>query len=162
MNERVTALLAVFVAELGASSCLAVLLPSSPIFRTTQTLVQVLGQQAIVVFMLSALLAAGCWIAAPKIWRLRQELSSKLKALAWVSLLLTAVAAGVTLLFFQAGSPWSDPAADFEKGTHGLILALLLQAAATLVFYWATVAVCIYIERKRVIQVTPNPKFGRH
>jgi hypothetical protein len=162
VNERVAALWGILVAETGASVCLGLILPNSSIFRTVQTPSELLGPQICAVLLLSAVIAIRCWIMAPKIWRLRQQMSSKFRALALVSVIVVLLNITVTLGFFELGTPWSDAAAEFDHGSRSLILALAVQGASTLLFYWLTIAAIIHFERKRIVQVTPNPKFGRH
>lgn len=88
-------------------------------------------------------------------------MSSKIRVLIWISVVFLIVEMGVTLLFFEVGSPWFRASADFDDHTGTPLLGLFVQGLASLVFYWATIALYIFIDRNRVLQVTPNPKFGR-
>lgn len=88
-------------------------------------------------------------------------MSSKIRVLIWISVIFIVVEMGVTLLFFEVGSPWFKASADFDDHAGNVFTGLIFQGVSSLLLYWGTVALYIFIERKRIVQVTLNPKFGR-
>lgn len=120
MNEQIAALWSILVAELGASLYLAVMQPDSSLFGTVQTPARLLVPRMCTFNLVTTVFAGICWIVAPKMWRLRQRMSSKIHVLIWISVVFLVVEMGVSLLFFEAGSTWFRASADFDDHTGTL------------------------------------------
>lgn len=161
MNERIAAISAVLVAEIGSSICLALFLPENTVFRTVQIPSHLLMPQVLTVLALGIIAALLAWIIVPKIWRVRQLRRSKLRTLSWVGTFLLLFTGAVTIYYFEEGSAWFGAAADFDHGYRGVARALLVQLSATLLLYCAVIAVMLSLSKRKVGQVTASPKFGK-
>jgi hypothetical protein len=161
VNERFTSLYALLAAELGGSAVLLLAAPervrNAGFTSLADTLLPHLGIVAVVWTAFALLL----WILIPGFWRIRQELSSKLRFLGWVC--------AVALVLDNLASVWLylDPAglagADVRLIHSGraLAFALVLRSVAALIFFWGVVWVHFEVDRRRIVQVTPPPRFGR-
>ncbi len=161
MNERFTSLYALLAAEIGGSTALLLLSPDRVRNAGFTSLINMLLPHFGIIAMIWTVVAVLIWILIPGFWRIRQELSNKLRVLGWVC--------GVGLLLDNLASLWIylDPAGidggDVRMIHSGraLAFALILRSLAALVSFWVVVRLHIEVDRRKLIQVTPPPKFGR-
>ena len=161
MDERFAALTGLFLAELGSFACLAIVSPSNAVFRGTVTRWDLLTPHAGGVFLFFAIIAGLVWVVSPTTYRIRQGTGSKLKALTWVVLTIVALSNAVMIYLFEEGVPGAMAVPDPGHESGGLGLALAILTVTGLALFWIAVLLLLWISKRRVVQVTPNPKFGR-
>jgi hypothetical protein len=161
VNERWTVVLAVVCAEAGGSIALLIGSPQRVRAAGFTSFLEILVPSAGAVLLFCAVMAGVSWVMVPKLWRFRQELSTKLRLLGWVCavwLLLDNVAT----VYFYPGSATLDGFGDSMVHSLGaLIVAMALKSGAGLFCFWLAVWCHIEVDRRKVVGVTPPPKFGR-
>jgi hypothetical protein len=161
LNERYTVFLALTAAELGGSAVLLLSAPERVKTAGFTSLLEMLLPHAAAVAAFWGVVAAATWVLAPGIWRIRQGLASKLRLLSWVfaiGLLLDNV---VTFLLSMDPAVMEVGDVAVVRSDESLGLALLLRSLGMLLCFWGTVWVHVLVERRRPVQVTPPPKFGK-
>jgi hypothetical protein len=159
VNERWTVLFALLGAELGGTMALLVAAPESAGAAGFTSVLDVLVPHAGVVAAVWGGVAGMTWVLAPKLWRIRQELSSKLRLLGWVCVLGLLADNLVSLYLYL--QPVEGVVDHSVRSAGSLAVALLLRTVGGLIFFWLVVLVHVRVDRRRVPQVTPPPKFGR-
>lgn len=158
MNERLVFLSSILIAELGTSASLYLLLPESPLVRRYPELAAYMAAHAIPSLGFWGFLAALSAVIMPKLWRRRQNRSTKLSLLARIGLVGVAIDLGASLYLWsqaevgagEVGSPVVSYAV--RLGAYVAIFALAV-GIADLFARWH--------ERRNPPSATPPPRFGR-
>jgi hypothetical protein len=161
LNERFTSLYALLAAELGGSAMLLIASPQRVRNAGFTSLIDMLLPHFGILAIVWTIVAVFIWILIPGFWRIRQDLSNKLRVLGWVcavGLLLDNVVS-LCLYLDTAGLEGAD--VRIIHSGRALALALVLRSVAALIFFWAAVWAHYQIERRRFVQVTPPPRFGK-
>ena len=156
MNERITVWLALPGAEVGADLALWFFQPGMLQFATNRVLL--FAQHAATVLAGWALISCAVWVFLPFMWRIRQETRSKLRFLSLVCLVMLVLENGVTAgLLSSVDAGLTGGVSAQEMG-----MVLLIRTGGALAGFWLCVWLHSRVASRRVIQVTPNPKFGRN
>ncbi len=159
MNERLVFLLSVLAAEFGTSAVFFVSRSESPLTRPYPELVAYLAAHAAPSLGAWALLAGLSAILMPKLWRRRQNRSTKLTLFARVGLLGLAVdLIGSLYLWMGAANDGvvepASPVTSFlvRLGLYALIFASVVGLSDQIAAWYA---------RRNPPATTPPPRFGR-
>ena len=158
MNERLTVLFALASAEVGGA--LALLLGSTREMRGAgfTSGPELLLPHAATMAVYWACVAGVSRMLSPKLWRYRQGMDTKLRLLGWVCGLWLLVDSIVTAYLYRT-SLAVDGAGP--PPVELLLLAMALRSVGGLGCFWLAVWAHVEVERRRVVQVTPPPKFGK-
>ena len=161
MNERLTVVLAVVCAEAGGSLALLIGSPQRVRAAGFTSFLDMLVPSAGAVLLFCAAIAGASWVMVPKLWRLRQGLATKLRLLGWVCVLWLLLDNAATVYFYPGSATLDGFGDPIVHSLSALIVAMALKSGAGLLCFWLAVWCHIQVDRRKVVGVTPPPKFGR-
>jgi len=161
LNERVAFLAAILSAEIGSCAIFLVSHYGATFATPENSSVDLAAEHAAIVAAVWILLASFSWLLAPKLWRIRQNLSTKLRLLGVICVLALAVDNLVSFSLLTQSLTAAPAAQSLDRPVPSLAPLLALRSAAALVFFWLAVLVTERINHHLRPHVTPAPKFGR-
>ncbi len=158
LNERITFLAAAVTAGLTTSVLPFLLSPSSPLCAGAPGLLSYAGDHfSLSIGLWVAVFAAAWLVTGPRLVRPRQNLSTKLRLLAWLGLAGTLIDNAVSLYQFQ-----NSPAASIARlPSSALLPGLAGRSLLYAITFAAVVTLSCLIAARHRPTVTPPPRFGR-
>jgi hypothetical protein len=158
LSERLSFLVAATVAGITTSVLPCLLFPSSPLCSGANNLLSYAGEHFSLSIGLWILAFAASWIfAGPRLIRPRQNLSTKLRLLAWSGIVGVLIDNAVSVYQFQNSPEVSKGTAQTADSLVGLSGRSLLYVLA----FAAAVGFCGLVGSRRTSTETPPPRFGR-
>ena len=155
MNERLTFPVAVLVGEIVASVGLFLVVPGSPLTSRFGGVLDYAGGHGIAVLVVWGVLVGFTSALAPRIWRRRQNESTKIRVLTWIGVVGLAIDGLVSVyLVIQGGG-------TVVGGRRLMALHLGLHMVLYAVGYAAVVMAARWLGGRQKPATTPPPRFGR-
>ncbi|SFS14795.1 hypothetical protein SAMN05421771_2599 [Granulicella pectinivorans] len=159
MNERLVFLLSISLAEFGASAVFFLLLPQLLLTGGFQDTLVYAFAHALPALSVWAILIVLTLVLAPKLWRRRQNRTSKLSLLARIGVLGLVIDALASLYLWLRISDEGS----FDKGSPipGVLVHLGLYAVLFALIVALSDQVAAWYHRRNPPSITPPPRFGR-
>jgi len=161
LNERVAFFAAILSAEIGSCAIFLFSGYGARLATSANSSLDLALEHAAIVATAWIPLAGFSWLLAPKLWRIRQNLSTKLRLLGVVCLIALMVDNLVSLSLLTASPAAAVATQSLDQPVPSLAPLLALRSAAALAFFWLAVLVTERIYHHLRPHVTPAPKFGR-
>jgi cytochrome c oxidase assembly factor CtaG len=156
VNERLTFPIAVIVGEVFASVGLFLAVPGSPLTSRFDGMLEYAGGHGFAVLVVWVGVVGFVSMLAPRVWRRRQNESTKVRVLAWVGLVGLAIDGLVSVYLVIRGG-------EMVVGGRGVMaLHMGLRMVLYGVGFAGVVAGARWLAgRRQPPAVTPPPRFGR-
>lgn len=159
MNERIAFVVAALAGEFAASAVIYLYAPLSPLCVSFPSLMNYAGQHAPLAVIVWLVIGTGAWLLmGPLAMRPRQNLSTKLRLLAWLGVLGIAIDNAISLFQYINNAPETMANGGLSRSVaFGFVVRTVVYAIS----FAAVVLLSYFISITTKSTMTPPPDFDR-